>query len=183
MSARFSLLLRKLRRFPRARRGSAAIEFGLVAVPFFLLIFGLAEISMIGFAQTTLDGAVNNTARTIRTGQAQMSGTSAGQIKEQICNRMLRILAVDCDTNLYIDVRNFNSFIDANNAANNPINNGEFNDTGFGYQPGAPSSIVVVRAYYRWHVMTPMFEPFFQNISSGERIIVSTMMFRNEPYQ
>jgi hypothetical protein len=51
-----------------------------------------------------------------------------------------------------------------------------------GYQPGQPSDIVVVRAYYRWKVMTPLFEPIFQNISGGERILVSTMMFRNEPF-
>jgi hypothetical protein len=31
--------------------------------------------------------------------------------------------------------------------------------------------------------MTPLFESVFQNISGGERILVSTMMFRNEPYQ
>ena len=30
-------------------------------------------------------------------------------------------------------------------------------------------------------MLTPLFEPVFQNISGGERILVSTMMFRNEP--
>ncbi len=183
MLARFTSLLRTFRRFGRARRGSATIEFGLVVVPFFLLTFGLAEISMIGFAQTTLDSAVNDTARSIRTGQAQMGGIGASQIKDQLCNRMMRILAVNCNENLYIDVRTFNSFVAANAAALNPIEDGEFDDSGFGYQPGQPSSIVVVRAYYRWHVMTPMFQPVFQNINGGERVLISTMMFRNEPYQ
>ena len=64
-----------------------------------------------------------------------------------------------------------------------PFDDGEFDDSGFGYQPGQPSSIVVVRAYYRWHVMTPMFQQVFQNINGGERVLISTMMFRNEPYQ
>lgn len=178
-----SVFTRKFRRFGRARRGSATIEFGLVAVPFFLLIFGLAEISMIGFVQTTLDNAVNGTARAIRTGQAQMGGLGAAQMKQDLCDRMISLLAINCNENLYLDVRRFNSFIDANNAANNPIDDGEFDDSGFGYQPGAASDIVVVRAYYRWHIMTPMFQPVFQNISSGERVMVSTMLFRNEPYQ
>lgn len=183
MPGRFTSLLRKIARFRRARRGSATIEFALVVLPFFLLTFGLAEIAMIGFAQTTLDGAVSDTARAIRTGQAQMGGLGAGQMKDQLCNRMTRILAVNCGENLYLDVRQFNSFVAANAAALNPIEDGEFDDTGFGYQPGQPSSIVVVRAYYRWHVMTPMFQPVFQNINGGERILISTMMFRNEPYQ
>jgi Flp pilus assembly protein TadG len=183
MSARLTSLLRKFCRFGCARRGSATIEFSLVAVPFFLMTFGLAEISMIGFAQTTLDGAVNDTARAIRTGQAQMGGVGAAQMKDELCDRMLRILAVNCDENLYLDVRTFNSFVAANSDALNPIDDGEFDESGFGYQPGQPSSIVVVRAYYRWHIMTPMFEPVFQNINGGERVLISTMMFRNEPYQ
>ena len=40
----------------------------------------------------------------------------------------------------------------------------------------------VVRAFYRWHVMTPLFQPVFSNVSNGERVLVSTMMFRNEPF-
>jgi hypothetical protein len=39
-----------------------------------------------------------------------------------------------------------------------------------------------VRAYYRWRIMTPMFETVFQNIEGGERVLAATMMFRNEPY-
>jgi len=182
MAGRLTSLLRKYRRFGKARSGSAAVEFGFVVLPFFLLIFGLAEIAMIGFAQTTLDGAANDMARLIRTGQAQTGGMGAGAIKDDLCDRMDNLLAVDCDNNLYVDVRRFASFIDANNAANNPLEGGEFDESGFGFQPGAPSEIVVVRAYYRWQVMTPMFQSVFQNISGGERVLVSTMMFRNEPF-
>jgi Flp pilus assembly protein TadG len=47
--------MKAFRRFARARRGSAAVEFALVLMPFFLLTFGLAEVAMVGFAQTNLD--------------------------------------------------------------------------------------------------------------------------------
>jgi Flp pilus assembly protein TadG len=170
-----------IRRFGRARRGSAAVEFALVLAPFFLLTFGLAEIAMIGYAQASLDGAVSDVARSIRTGQAQMGGLTAGQMKDRLCGRMSRLLAVDCGANLYLDVNRFDSFVAANQGV--PIQNGEFQDNGFGYSPGAPSEIVVVRAYYRWQIMTPMFQPVFQNVTDGKRILIATMMFRNEPYQ
>ncbi len=91
-------------------------------------------------------------------------------------------IVMGCDGNLYLDVRRFSSFVDASNNAMNPVQNNNFNTGGMGYQPGQPSDIVVVRAYYRWRVITPLFEPIFQNISGGERILVSTMMFRNEPF-
>lgn len=182
MLARAQIRMKAFRRFARARRGSAAVEFALVLMPFFLLTFGMAEVAMIGFAQTSLDFAVNETARQIRTGQAQSGGVTETQIKAQLCDEVNNFIAMGCDGNLFLDVRRFSSFVDAGNGAQSPIQNNQFSDAGMGYQPGAASDIVVVRAYYRWHVITPLFEPIFQNISGGERILVSTMMFRNEPF-
>ena len=171
------------RRVGRARRGSSAVEFAIVVFPFFLLTFGLAEVAMIGFAQTSLNFAVTETARQIRTGQAQMAGVSAGQIQQELCQELNNFIVMTCDGNLYLDVDRFDSFTNASNNAAAPIQDGEFQASGFGYAPGTASDIVVVRAYYRWKVMTPLFEPVFSNVSGGERILVSTMMFRNEPFQ
>jgi Flp pilus assembly protein TadG len=182
MFARTLRKMRAFRRFARARRGSAAVEFALVLMPFFLLTFGLAEVAMIGFAQTSLDFAVSETARQIRTGQAQMGNVSEAQIKAQLCDEINNFIVMGCDGNLFLDVRRFTSFTDANNSALNPIQNNNFSSAGMGYQPGQSSDIVVVRAYYRWSVITPLFEPIFQNVSGGQRILVSTMMFRNEPF-
>lgn len=183
MFARALRKMRLLRRFRRARRGSAAVEFALVAMPFFLLTVGLAEISMVGFAQASLDLGISESGRQIRTGRAQLNGLGQDDIRQQICGKITQFLPLDCEENLFIDVNRFNSFIEASNNVTSPIQNGEFVADDFNYSPGAPSDIVVVRAYYRWKVMTPLFERVFGNISSGERILISTMMFRNEPYQ
>ncbi|MGE0740566.1 MAG: TadE/TadG family type IV pilus assembly protein [Hyphomonadaceae bacterium] len=173
--------LRKLRRFGRARRGSTAIEFAIVVIPFFLLTFGLAEVSMIGFVQTSLDFSVSEAGREIRTGEAQMNGVGQHEIEELLCEELTKFVILTCSGNLFLDVDRFDSFVDVDNG--NPIQNSQFTTGGFGYSPGAPSDIVVVRAYYRWKIMTPMFEPLLSNVNGGERILVSTMMFRNEPYQ
>ncbi len=175
------ILKRALRRFGRSQRGAATVEFGLVLLPFFFLTFGLAEISMVGFAQASLDYAVSETSRQIRTGQAQTSGVSQAEIKARLCSNFTSFMLISCDTELYLDVDSFTSFVDAGNAITNPIQNGNFDTSGFNYTPGAPSDIVVVRAFYRWEVMTPMMQSFVANAGS-DRIVVSTMMFRNEPY-
>ena len=138
----FSRALRRmkaLRRFARARRGSAAVEVALVLMPFFLLTFGLAEVSMIGFAQTSLDFAVSETARQIRTGQAQTNGVTESQIRTQLCSELNNFIVMGCDGNLFLDVRRFNSFVDASNNAQAPIQNNQFNSGGMGYQPGTPA--------------------------------------------
>ncbi|HVY84614.1 MAG TPA: TadE/TadG family type IV pilus assembly protein [Caulobacterales bacterium] len=171
-----------LARFWRAEQGAAMLEFGMLALPFFLLTFGLAEICMIGFAQTSLNHAVAETARTIRTGEAQLSNQTYGQIQSQLCTNFSALLPVNCDGNLYIDVDSFASFVDADGAAAAPVVDGQLQTGNFGYSPGSPSNVVVVRAYYRWQVITPLFQGIFGNAANGQRILVSTMMFRSEPY-
>lgn len=182
MFAHVFTMLRRLRRFARARRGSVAIEFGFVAVPFFFLTFGLAEVAMLGLAQSSLNFAVFDTGREVRTGEAQLAGVTQAEFETRICTRLNRFLNMSCEGTLFVDVERFDSFVDVG-AQDVPIQNGDIDATGFGYNPGAASDIVVVRAFYRWRVITPMFQTFLGNVSSGDRIIVSTMMFRNEPYQ
>jgi Flp pilus assembly protein TadG len=168
-----------LTRFGRAREGVAAVEFAMVALPFMLLMVGVGEIAMIGFGQANLNYAAAETARQIRTGQTQTDGTDYSQVRTALCQQLNSIMTLNCG-NLYLDVKSFDSFVNAQNA--NPVQNGAFSDQGFGFQPGAPSDIVVVRAFYRWKLLTPMFGSVFSNIGNGERLLVSTLMFRNEPF-
>ena len=49
-SAATTLVRKPLRRFRRDRRGSAAVEFALIATPFFALLFAIIETSIVFFA-------------------------------------------------------------------------------------------------------------------------------------
>ena len=55
----------------RDERGSAAIEFAIIAPIFFFLMFVIAETALVFIAEQVMDNAVFETARLIRTGQAQ----------------------------------------------------------------------------------------------------------------
>lgn len=186
MFARVKSFAKSLRHLRRDESGHAAVEFGLVALPFFLLMFGLGELGLIGFAQTSLDHAATEVSRRIRTGQAQSTGQSYQDIKDMLCDEMSNFGTLDCDTSLFLDVDTFDSYVNVSN--NNPIENSELNTDDFGYSPGAASSIVVVRAFYRWRVLTPVFQGVFANLNdpiSGhrtDRLLATTLMFRNEPY-
>src|SRR5262245_34179857 len=131
---------RPLRRFKRSESGHAAVEFGLVALPFFLLMFGLGELGLIGFAQTSLDHAVTEVSRGIRTGQTQAASQSYQDVKDRLCEEMDNLGNLDCDENLFLDVDTFASFVNVNNTS--PISNGNVDQSGFGYAPGTASSIV-----------------------------------------
>ncbi|KAF0113370.1 MAG: TadE family protein [Hyphomonadaceae bacterium] len=54
----------------RKNRGSTAVEFALIATPFVFMIFALIETMLVFFTQTTLEAAVAEESRKIRTGQA-----------------------------------------------------------------------------------------------------------------
>ena len=175
-------LRRAARRFKRASEGSAAVEFGLVAVPFFMLIFGMAEVAMLGLGQTSLNYAVAEAGREIRTGEAQRDGVMETEFVQMVCDNLNSFILMSCQDTLFVDVDRFDSFVDLDEQ-DDPMANGDLDDSNFGFDPGVASDIVVVRAYYRWHLLTPMFEQLLGNVSGGERILISTMMFRNEPFQ
>ena len=67
-------IIRAARRLLRRQDGAVAVEFGLVAAPFLLLVFAIMETAIVFFAGQTLETAVADSARLILTGQAQTSG-------------------------------------------------------------------------------------------------------------
>lgn len=163
--------------FRRAQDGSVAVEFSLLAIPFFALLFAMIETSVVYFATSNLDSVVSTAGRLIRTGQVQAGGLSAADFKDIICGDMT--LISDCDAGLHVDVRNFSNFNSVNfpsltDEDGNPVENTVF-------QPGGPGDIVLVRVYYSWGVMSPSFIGL-SNLEGGGRLIASSVAFRNEPF-
>lgn len=50
-------------RFIKAREGATAVEFALIAGPFFLLLMGIIEIALFFFASTMIETATAEAAR------------------------------------------------------------------------------------------------------------------------
>lgn len=174
-------LLRRLarRRAGDDESGAAAVEFALLGAPFFLLIMGLIEISLMFIASSMLDNAASEAARQIRTGEVQQRGDDATAFRALVCDELAAV--VKCDAGLRIDVRTFGSF--AATTFVDPIDEdtGEFAETET-FQAGASSQIVVVRVFYEWKLITPMIGIPLSNMSSNRRLLQSTVVFRNEPF-
>src|ERR1700759_1242 len=91
-----------LRRFRRNRRGSAAVEFALVAPIFFALLFAIIETALVFFASQVLETVTQDSARMIMTGQAQNAGFSQSQFKTYVCGKISVLF--DCANGIYVDV-------------------------------------------------------------------------------
>ena len=88
----------------------------------------------------------------------------------------------NCNGGLYIDVKTYTSFASVNTAL--PLDaNGNLQTGSFGYQPGGPGDIVVVRLMYQWPVYVSLLGLNLSDMSGGKRLLISTVAFRNEPYQ
>jgi Flp pilus assembly protein TadG len=169
-------------RFARAERGVTAIEFALISVPLMMLLFGIVELAMVLVVATTLQTAVESSSRTIRTGEFQTgAATTKADFKSLVCQRM-SFLGSSCAANLYVDVRTFNDF--ASLAGNAPQTPAAFTSASTCFQPGQPTDIVLVRAYFQWTLFTPLLSSAMEDMGggSGKRLLSFATAFRNEPF-
>jgi Flp pilus assembly protein TadG len=170
---------RMLGKFVRRKDGSSTIEFALVAAPFLALLFAIMETGIIFFAGQTLETAVADASRLILTGQAQTAGFDQAAFKQAVCYRIYAMF--DCQGGIYVDVRTYTNFSSANTSL--PIDaNGNLTNN-FTYNPGGPGDIVVVRVMYQWPVYVTLLGLNLSDMAGGQRLLMATTTFRNEPYQ
>jgi Flp pilus assembly protein TadG len=164
------------RLFGRHRKGSAAVEFALVAPVFCALLFAILETGIIFFANQYLESLTQDGARMIMTGQAQNGNYTQAQFQSYICSQVVALF--NCN-NIYVNVQSFSSFETL--TATCPIQNGTFVDT-MQYNPGGPGSVVIVQLFYQWPQIVTGLGYNITNLNGNYRLLCTTAAFRNEPY-
>jgi Flp pilus assembly protein TadG len=171
--------------FLRDSKGATAVEFALIATPFFALLVGLVQVFLIFFAQSVLQNAVRASTRQILTGQVQtqdasLSATAAAAAFHQIVCNNANVLFT-C-AGLMVDVEVANNWSSANTAmpALTYDGNGNVNNT-WQFNPGNAGDIVVVRVMYLWPVFFGSLGFDWANQANGTREIMASAAFQNEP--
>jgi Flp pilus assembly protein TadG len=195
---RLALVERSAAGFRADRRGSVAVEFGLVAIPFVALLFAIFQTALVVFTGQVLDTALQDSARLIMTGQAQsMTAANFAVGPNGLCSRITALF--DCTGaynagTLQVDIRVPSDFASAvltpPTVSGNSINWGTANGQPL-YSNPTGSQIVIVRAAY----LEPIYMSFPVSFmgsnmdtrlktsgSSTSRLILSTVAFRNEPF-
>ena len=169
-----------LNRAGRDERGFTAIEFGMVALPFLMLLFGNIAVGLYFFTTFTLENAVEDAARLIRTGQAQESGMTAEQFKQKVCENAPRY--VDCNGKMRINVQTYTGF--GSIATPSCIDNGGelIKPESQTYNSGGAGDVVLVTVCYEWELTGKI--PFLHlgTMDNGSSLIVASTTFRTEPY-
>jgi len=170
-----------VRRFACDGSGASAVEFALVAIPTILTLLAILEVGIMYFATFNLESATAQGARLIRTGQAQNQSFDAGKFKTEVCKHISA--PITC-AGLQLDVRHYSSFGGAGSDLTNPLDGNGNMKTNFAYDPGVGGDVVVVRAFYEWPLVAKLPKPIsLGNMQNGDRLLVATAAFRNEPFQ
>ena len=176
---------RRLRDFGRDRSGTAAIEFAFVAGPFLFMIFAVIELALVFLLSTSLDAASDQASRRIRTGQFQSASQTAANFKTQVCNGMTW-LSSNCSTALNVDVRTYTQYNQVQPHDPTKIVDGKrvFDDAAIQFAAELPpTTIVGVRSYYKWPLLTPFLNQGVARRDGGVALVSSTQTFQTEPYQ
>ena len=173
--------LRPVQLFAESNSGAIAVEFSFIAAPFLALLIALFQTGIIFLAGRELDEAVAQSSRYILTGQAQNSSMTQAQFTSRICQNIYALF--NCN-NLMVNVQTYNSFSAAVTSSPTLTFNAQGAVTNsWAYDPGGPGEIVVVQAMYEWPVVLGPLGFNLSNLSNGNRLLVSTAVFQNEPYQ
>jgi Flp pilus assembly protein TadG len=187
-------------RLRESRSGSTAIEFAILALPFFMVIFATIETFVAYNAEQVLANAVDIMARKIRTGQITFNSSPAKstdmtevQFRTAFCNQISIVITCSATeatspSKLYIDLRTFTTF--ANIPTTIPRQStaaySDIDTSSFSFAPGGSGTINMLRAYYRWQITTDIVRPYITNIRPAgttmptDYLIVSTAAFKNE---
>jgi len=174
------------KRIVSSEDGTAAIEFSLVAAPFLALLVALFQTALVFLAGRELDAAVLAASRSIMTGRAQNSNMTQAQFANWLCQNTYALF--NC-SNFMINVQNYGSFSSVSTA--DPISsfnsqgaalNSSGNAISWTYSPGGPGDVVVVQVMYEWPIVLGPLGFNLSNLSNGNRLLMSTAVFKNEPY-
>lgn len=195
-------MIKLLKSFKKRDDGVAAIEFAIFAIPFFLLIMGILELGIMFGAATLLNGAAEDAAREIRTGQVKdpdgtlACGTAEECFSKKLCEKTFAL--VDCtqiryhvikldDNDTFVDALSDTSIMSSIYDASDPsgLAAASFDDSD-------ANDRVIVRIAYDYQLLTPLSslltqlagsaQSGFSNRPGNKRLLISTVVLQNEPY-
>jgi Flp pilus assembly protein TadG len=177
-------LRRGLRSWRKDARGTTAVEFAIVGVPFLMMCFGVITVGLHFLTTYSLENAVERAGRLIRTGQAQQGSMSADQFKQKICENAASY--IDCTHKMRVHVQSWADF--ASVAPKACLDNGgNLAGSGNGGAPisdssGGASRVVLITVCYEWELAARL--PFLRlgKMTNGSALIQAATTFKTEPF-
>lgn len=175
------------REFSRDSHGSTAVEFAIVAPIFLMLMFSIFEVGWFFFANSVVDATVGDAARLIKTGQVQKSFGDEEDKYNDMYDNICRVVSVfgGCENRLTLEVDTYNTFAElaADNTPAVCADAPPDDVAAIPFNPGDELQIVRVRICYIYTTLNPAIGVNLSEPGTNKRRLISTAIFRNEPYE
>lgn len=170
-------------------RGVIALEFGLLILPFLLLVFGVVTVGIYYFQVSSIENAAQMAARDIRVGKLQQgsgsysSATNDTQRKAALLSAFCSAASTlpSCAARTAVIVQSSTTF--SGISPPSCTSNGTLvSNSSTAFSAGGSSSVVLVTFCYS---MSMLGLPFFGNrggLSGGAYLVQASVAFRTEPY-
>lgn len=166
-----------IRKFTGDSKGSAAIEFAILALPFFVVIFAIAEIAVMYFVDSGLDAALHKAVRQVRVGVAKSGAWDAKKFKEVVCGELS--FSFDCSANLKVRATVVTNMASITKAS--PITAGNLAVTE-DFNLGDSGSYVLVQAFLPWSPTFRLYSISSAQLADGSYVLGSSELIKNEPF-
>ena len=176
------------------RTGATAVEFAVVAMSVFLLLFAVLEFSAIMLVSNIMESATAITSRLGKTGFITAGETRESTILAEVTRQtqgLINPAQLSIASKYYAQFDQIGDPEPWNDANRNGIaETGEYTDINgngqwdadmglAGY--GGAGAVVVYTVSYPWPIMTPLLSPFIGN-ADGKYVITARAVVKNEPY-
>lgn len=146
---------------PRKQGGASIVEFAIIVPAFLLIMLGIIEMSMMYFADLTMQHAVREGARYAITGQSNLDPNTSNQQRYQAVLQKIK----DSSMGIYDQV---SPVVSVNGST--ATSAGMFGDAG---------DVVVISIDCTWQFSTPIISALF---TDGKARFVVAATMRNESY-
>ncbi|AGA65068.1 hypothetical protein B488_10760 [Liberibacter crescens BT-1] len=187
-------LFKKVMQSILSRDGAAALEFALLAFPYFLVVFAIFETSIALIGEQIIENATYEISRQIRTGDLRVSNTTEAQFRQKFCDQISILISCSSSEisnpyNLYINVQELSSMdnIKLTIPRKSSSPDSDIDTSGFGFKPGGPSTLNEMQVFYHWPITLDIMRKYMTTVkhsdkSEGDYLIMATMVFKNEPF-
>lgn len=179
-----------MRRFRQCSRGTAALEFAMVSVPFVFLLFSIIVVGLHYFTVSALEYGVTTAARKVRTGEAQKAKLTVKDLRELVCAETAGYLP--CNERFVVHIKSGSTFAElappVNCMTKGTLTPGPAAGSQVGGLSGAASAAVLITACYHWGLGDMLWKPTSDLLGlkspHGDMTVISaSTIFRTEPYQ
>ena len=153
-----------------SRKGTAAIEFALLAPVLFLLMMGVSEIALVMLTHHLMENAVYNASRTSKTGYVESGKTQLETVQAKLISELNTLSPLIDVSKVQMTTTSFGSL--------SKVDIEGEGTTGL----GAAEEVLVFQITYPWTLFSPLISDIIGDENKQIKL-TSRIVVRNEPYE